>query len=439
MRLVCFFFLFVSIFFLSSMMGCDSASSIEDPNKSYFVKFFGGDGDQTGADLVALPDGTFILFGTTRPSAAGSNSQWYLVKADAKGNRVWEKTFGGTTDEEASDIELTTDGRLVAVGNTYKTATDRDVRIMTLTLDGVPLDSALIPILDNAGNVTKGDEDAASVTETSDGFIIAGSTTYVSIKPAGDKPGSSDPRDALNIRVKKDLKPYQNSWPITQTFGTYSDDVSKKIYQVSDGFYLFGFSNSLKSGHTVENYNVWYYKISFNAVSLNNNYLGNQSEDEKPSSVSIAPPQSGGGYILAGITYNQAGAGSFYVSRLRSSLAFNSSDDQFRKSLSIVLGSNLNERTSVFASQQGGFYVLANEKSFNDNQNWILTKVNNDGSTAWNLPIVFGGEGLDTIGAIQELPDGRLLLIGTMRTGKSDAGEFKLTLIKVNQDGKLLN
>lgn len=438
MRLTQSLFLFVTISFLSSMMGCDSASSIEDPNKSFFMKFFGGDGDQTGEDLVAMPDGTFILFGTTRPSAAGSNSQWYLVKADAKGNQIWEKTFGGTTDEEARDIELTSDGRLVAVGNTYKTSTDRDVRIMTFTLDGVPLDSVLIPILDNAGNVTKGDEDAASVTETSDGFIIAGSTTYVSSKTGGI-PGSSDPRDALNIRVKKDLKPYQNSWPTTQTNGTFSDDVSKKIYQVSDGFYLFGFSNSPSSGHTVENYNVWYYKIGFTGISLGNNYLGNQSEDEKPSSVSVAPPQSGGGYVLAGITYNQSGSGSMYVSRLRSSLVFNASDDQFRKSLSIVLGSSLNERTSVFASQQGGFYVLTNEKSFNDNQNWILTRVNNDGATAWNLPIVFGGEGSDSIGAVQELPDGRLVLIGTMRTGKSDTGELKLTLIKVNQDGKFLN
>ena len=82
---------------------------------------------------------------------------------------------------------------------------------------------------------------------------------------------------------------------------------------------------------------------------------------------------------------------------------------------------------------------MANEKSFNDNQNWILTKVNNDGATAWNLPIVYGGEGPDSIGAVQELPDGRLVLIGTMRTGKSDTGELKLTLIKVNQDGKFLN
>ena len=47
MRLSHSLFLFVSISFLCSMMGCESASSIEDPNKFYFIKFFGGDGDQT--------------------------------------------------------------------------------------------------------------------------------------------------------------------------------------------------------------------------------------------------------------------------------------------------------------------------------------------------------------------------------------------------------
>ena len=75
----------------------------------------------------------------------------------------------------------------------------------------------------------------------------------------------------------------------------------------------------------------------------------------------------------------------------------------------------------------------------NANQNWLLTKINIDGSASWSLPIVFGGEGIDTIGAIQELPDGRIVLLGTMTTGKPDVGEFKMTLIKVNQDGKLLN
>ena len=41
---------------LQIALACDSTSSLEDPNKSYFLKFYGGDGDQTGDDLVVLRD-----------------------------------------------------------------------------------------------------------------------------------------------------------------------------------------------------------------------------------------------------------------------------------------------------------------------------------------------------------------------------------------------
>jgi len=94
----------------------------------------------------------------------------------------------------------------------------------------------------------------------------------------------------------------------------------------------------------------------------------------------------------------------------------------FQKPLSIKLGNGLPENTSIFTTQDGSFLLLTNEKSFNDNQNWMLTKVDTFGSPVWSLPIIFGGEGLDTCGSVQELPDGRIVLIGTMRTGKPDAG-----------------
>src|SRR5437868_3213243 len=97
---------------------CDTSSNLDDPNNSYFIKFYGGDGDQTGDDFVALSDGTFILFGTTRSSGPEKTSQWYLTKADAKGNVIWEKKYGGLNNEEARDIELTSGNLLVAVGNT---------------------------------------------------------------------------------------------------------------------------------------------------------------------------------------------------------------------------------------------------------------------------------------------------------------------------------
>ena len=60
--------IFTIIIFHIILTGCDTKSTIDDPNKSYFIKFYGRGGDQTGDDLVVLPDGSFVLFGTTKPT-----------------------------------------------------------------------------------------------------------------------------------------------------------------------------------------------------------------------------------------------------------------------------------------------------------------------------------------------------------------------------------
>ena len=384
--------------------------------------------------MVVLPDGSMVMFGTSRRTVATKGTQWYLVKVDAKGNVLWEKEFGGPNNEEASDIELTNDNRLVLLGNSYKTPTDRDVFIMTLTTDGVKQDSALIVVRDGIGNPTSGDEIATSVSQTTDGFLVAGSTTYVGFKTPIS--GLADTRDALKIRLYDNLTVYPNSW--VQTYGYFSDDTSQKIIQVSPSlYYVFGYTNSLPPGQTVPNYNFWVYSLGLNGDFLNAQlYPGLPSANEKMSSFDYSPAQSVDGYFLGGVSQSSVGPSDFYVVKLRSQLGFIPTDIQFEKTLSVNLGSNLQDRTSVFASRFGGFFILGNENEFNNNQNWVLTKVNINGSLAWSLPIVFGGDGLDECGAVHELPDGRLFLVGTMRTGRPDAGEFKMTLVKVNGAGK---
>ena len=414
--------------------GCDSSVSIEDPEKSAFIKYYGLDGDQTGKDLVVLPDGNMILFGTTRPTVPTKGVQWYVVKVDPKGKVLWEKEFGGLNDEEARDIEFTSSNEIVLVGNSYKTSTDRDVMIMKLDLDGLKLDSALIAVRDSVGVVTSGDEDVTTVTETSDGFLISGSSTYVWQK--APVIGLTDSHDALKIRVFTDLTEYPNTW--IQTYGYYSDDVAQKIIQLSpSSYYVFGFTNSLPVGQTTPNYNFWAYEMGANGDVVSQPlFVGLPSGNERLSSVAIVPTQSVPGYLLGGLSQSGTTPTDFYVAKITTPLAFSTSDILFEKPLSINLGSNLQGRTALAASLGIGFFVLGEENGFDNNQNWVLTKINTDGSLAWNLPIVYGGEGLDECGAVQELPDRRLVIIGTMRTGRPDAGEFKLTLIKVSAEGK---
>ena len=53
----------------------------------------------------------------------------------------------------------------------------------------------------------------------------------------------------------------------------------------------------------------------------------------------------------------------------------------------------------------------------------------------WASPVIFGGQGDDFAGAVRELPDGKIVVFGTMSIGQPN-GEDKMVLIKVNKDGQ---
>ena len=52
---------------LSAMPGCDTETSISPRYDRFFIKYYGAQGDQYGADVKATQDGGFILVGTTDP------------------------------------------------------------------------------------------------------------------------------------------------------------------------------------------------------------------------------------------------------------------------------------------------------------------------------------------------------------------------------------
>ena len=81
-----------------------------------------------------------------------------------------------------------------------------------------------------------------------------------------------------------------------------------------------------------------------------------------------------------------------------------------------------------------GFLILANEVRSTGATNSWLTKVDQTGDPLWSA--TFGSEAEDDTGAaVIELPDGKIAILATM--GLAD-NQFKMALIKVNREGKLL-
>lgn len=67
--------------------------------------------------LVQTVDGGYTLAGTTYSLGAGNGDVW-LVKTDAAGNELWNKTYGGTNTEEAWALVRTVDGGYALAGMT---------------------------------------------------------------------------------------------------------------------------------------------------------------------------------------------------------------------------------------------------------------------------------------------------------------------------------
>jgi gliding motility-associated-like protein len=101
---------------------------IDSRGNKLWDKSYGGIGrDHYPKAIVALPDGNFLIgCNSDSPSGFDKLGQNYstgftdiwIIKIDANGNRIWDKTYGGNKEDELKDIRLTPDGNILLCGST---------------------------------------------------------------------------------------------------------------------------------------------------------------------------------------------------------------------------------------------------------------------------------------------------------------------------------
>ncbi|MCK4393021.1 hypothetical protein KAX17_08960, partial [Candidatus Bipolaricaulota bacterium] len=78
---------------------------------------FGGSESNWGWSAQQTSDGGYILLGCTESYGAGDGDFW-LIKTDAQGNKQWQKTFGGSEDDQGHSVHQTSDGGYMFLGYT---------------------------------------------------------------------------------------------------------------------------------------------------------------------------------------------------------------------------------------------------------------------------------------------------------------------------------
>ncbi|MEN6590344.1 MAG: hypothetical protein ABFC76_03245 [Fervidobacterium sp.] len=79
-------------------------------------KRFGGTGEDKGKWIQQTNDGGYIIAGSTNSFGAGGNDV-YIVKLNSDGDYEWDKTYGGTGNDEANGVVQTDDGNYVFAGS----------------------------------------------------------------------------------------------------------------------------------------------------------------------------------------------------------------------------------------------------------------------------------------------------------------------------------
>lgn len=430
-------FIFLSL--ISLLISCDTENNVESPAQNYFVKFYGEDGNHEGVDVVLNSDGSFILLGNERISTT-LGQQIYVVKVDPFGMVLWQRSFGITGDEFARDVELTAEGNIIIAGESQKGVDDRDVFIKVISQDGMPLDSVRVDQLLKTNDGSESDEEVLSITVIQDGYIISGSTTAVqtdkSVKP-------NDTRDALHLRFTNALDIIDEStglWNYTSGLDD-SEDVLIKIIQVNTTtFYGFGYTNTIRNSSS--DYKYWAFSLGATGEATNNgtdllDAMGDPQENEKLSGVAESPLQSGEGFVLSGIKVPVGGVESqSFIVKLQKDLFVPGEDNVLVQASPTKMGNNVGGQTRMTPLASGGFLLLTDSGlPSNDNLNISLIKLDNRFEKVWQESIFFGGVGDDFSGSVKELPDGKIIITGTMTLGRG-TGQTKMVLMKLNSAGR---
>jgi hypothetical protein len=80
-------------------------------------KTYGGAGNEYAVYMIQTNDGGYALTGAQNSFGAGGTDV-FLIKTDASGNTMWNRTYGGINNDEAYSMIQTNDGGYMMVGHT---------------------------------------------------------------------------------------------------------------------------------------------------------------------------------------------------------------------------------------------------------------------------------------------------------------------------------
>jgi hypothetical protein len=363
--------------------------------------------------------------GNKKQAGKGSLDYW-IWKMDENGNEDWQKSFGGSGVDMLQSIGRTSDGGFILAGTSSspmdgdKTADARgesDFWIIKLNAGGGEMWQKTI-----GGN---GQDELLMVKQTKDGGYILGGTSASgkSAEKAEDSRGNSD------YWIVKLDKSGTIEWQKTYG-GNYVDELRGIEQTTDGGYIVGGYSNSLSTGDKLDgNYGAgdfWILKLSDSGDITWQKTLGGDKDDQ----LYAIHQTRDGGFILGGNsnsgssnnkTSSSKKGTDFWVVKL-DEFGNNKWQESYNYGDADVLTSIVENDDGTFlisgysqgggSGRSSGIKVSApkGQKGIND---YIALKINAIGEEKWTKTVGSGGE--DILRRAIETRDGGYLLSGTSK------------------------
>jgi len=329
---------------------------------------YGGIADDYLNWMAPATGGGYLLAGNSASGASGNKTlgsfgfaDFWLLKVDAIGNQIFERAFGGGSNDYCYVIRNTTDGGYILGGESFSTPAGNktsaayggfDFWVIKVDPNGMKEWEASFGGAQNDG--------LYDIKVLNDGYLLGG---YSQSGISGNKTNANFGTDDYWI-IKINTNGVKQ-WE--RVYGGGQVDVLVGLESVSDGGYaLAGYSFSTPSGNKTNptfgsnlNCDYWIVKVDANGVKQWERSFGGTNNDY---AFTIIPAHGGGflvgGYSYSGPTGNKTGPNhgleDFWIVKI---------DENGNQQWDQVFGGNdFDDNYSILPTTDGG-YLLAGESA----------------------------------------------------------------------------
>jgi len=201
-----------------------------------WARTYGGFNNEEATAVVEVPEGGYAITGYTRSIDGNfsfrnnSSSDIFLILTDFNGQPAWIRSYGGTSDDEGTDLIISSQNRIAVTGyfnssnGTFSNVQPGQTSFFVLESE---LNGALFAVTTYGGS---GIDIAGSIIQTSDGgFAVAGTSSSDSFHFDGLNRGDFD-AFIMKLNSTRSIE-----W--VNTFGGTGTDRASGLTETADGFF----------------------------------------------------------------------------------------------------------------------------------------------------------------------------------------------------------